>query len=222
MPHGIDAYFAEIARRRRRVGWIGVAVAAALLAFEFALMVPPAVRTLNDPKRFGFEGPNEYVRRILLETVGDREQAGSDRRNLISIQMRAGGGKRRARTSRDGTVPVAKRVGVGPGQNEIDLQSRLRALALEGPVVRSEDLVVEKLVRPDYPEDARSANIEGVVEMMMDATQNYNKPLTAEKLFGWHAALFPTGYSGLSKIKVAGWRDDAKGPMQVVSGAPGR
>jgi len=67
-----------------------------------------------------------------------------------------------------------------------------------------------------------SRNVDGVVGMMLDATQNYEKPLTRERLFGWHASLFPTGYSGMSKIKVAAWRDDAKGPMQVVSGPIGR
>jgi Fic family protein len=65
-------------------------------------------------------------------------------------------------------------------------------------------------------------NVEGVVEMTLDATQNYSAPLTAERLFGWHAALFPTGYSGMSKITIGRWRDDSKGPMQVVSGAIGR
>ncbi|MCX7781660.1 MAG: Fic family protein [Negativicutes bacterium] len=65
-------------------------------------------------------------------------------------------------------------------------------------------------------------NVDGVVEMMLDATQNYEQPLTKERLFGWHAALFPTGYSGLAKIKVGAWRDDAKGPMQVSSGPIGR
>ena len=65
-------------------------------------------------------------------------------------------------------------------------------------------------------------NVEGVVEMMLDATQNYGAPLTAERLLGWQAALFPTGYSGVSKIAVGRWRDDSKGPMQVVSGAIGR
>jgi Fic family protein len=64
-------------------------------------------------------------------------------------------------------------------------------------------------------------NTEGVVEMMLDATQNYDKPLTKERLFGWHASLFATGYSGLRKIKVGAWRDDAEGPMQVVSGSVG-
>jgi len=62
-------------------------------------------------------------------------------------------------------------------------------------------------------------NVEGVVEMMLDATQKYREPLTDERLFGWHASLFPTGRSGMSKITVGAWRDDRLGAMQVVSKA---
>ena len=65
-------------------------------------------------------------------------------------------------------------------------------------------------------------NVEGVVEMMLDATQHYDEPLTAQRLFDWHAALFPTGRSGMSRINVGAWRDDKKGPMQVVSGPIGK
>jgi Fic family protein len=65
-------------------------------------------------------------------------------------------------------------------------------------------------------------NVDGVVEMMLDATQNYLAPLTRERLFDWHAALFPTGRSGMSRIRVGAWRDDKSGPMQVVSGPVGR
>ncbi|MFA5170738.1 MAG: Fic family protein [Sulfuriferula sp.] len=65
-------------------------------------------------------------------------------------------------------------------------------------------------------------HVEGVVEMVLDATGNCLAPVTQERLFGWHAALFPTGYSGLAKINVGAWRDDASGPMQVVSGPIGR
>lgn len=61
-------------------------------------------------------------------------------------------------------------------------------------------------------------NVEGVVEMMLDATRHYEDPLTATRLFRWNASLFPTGYSGLRKIKPGRWRDDRGGPMQVVSG----
>ena len=65
-------------------------------------------------------------------------------------------------------------------------------------------------------------DVEGVVEMMLDATQQYAEPLTKERLFGWHAALFPTGRSGMRKIRVGKWRDDAEGPMEVVSGPIGK
>ncbi len=65
-------------------------------------------------------------------------------------------------------------------------------------------------------------NVDGVVEMMLDATQKYAEPLTDKRLFDWHAALFPTGRSGMRKITVGDWRDDKDGPMQVVSGPMGR
>jgi Fic family protein len=65
-------------------------------------------------------------------------------------------------------------------------------------------------------------NVEGIVEMMLDATQNFQAPLTIDRLFGWHAALFPTGRSGMNKIIVGAWRNEASGPMQVVSGPIGR
>lgn len=66
-------------------------------------------------------------------------------------------------------------------------------------------------------------HVDGVVEMMLDATQHYQNRLTNDRLFGWHAALFPTGYSGMHKIVVAAWRDNTKeDPMQVVSGPVNR
>src|SRR6202162_635836 len=65
-------------------------------------------------------------------------------------------------------------------------------------------------------------NVEGVVEMMLDATRHYDQPLTAERLFAWHASLFPTGRSGMTKIRAGAWRDDSTGPMEVVSGPIGK
>jgi Fic family protein len=67
-----------------------------------------------------------------------------------------------------------------------------------------------------------SREVEGVVEMMLDATQKYEIPLTKDRMCGWHAALFPTGRSGMYKITVGDWRNDERGPMQVVSGPTGR
>jgi Fic family protein len=65
-------------------------------------------------------------------------------------------------------------------------------------------------------------HVEGVVEMVLDATARSAAPLSPDRLFGWHAALFPTGYSGLSRITLGAFRDDTSGPMQVVSGPIGR
>jgi Fic family protein len=65
-------------------------------------------------------------------------------------------------------------------------------------------------------------DVEGIVEMILDATGNYSKKMTGKRLFDWHASLFPTGRSGMSHIIVGNWRDDSSGPMRVVSGAIGK
>src|ERR1035441_10112882 len=65
-------------------------------------------------------------------------------------------------------------------------------------------------------------HVEGVVEMMLDATRHYDQPLTDERLFAWHASLFPTGRSGMTKIRAGAWRDDSSGPMEVSSGPVGK
>ena len=82
-------------------------------------------------------------------------------------------------------------------------------------IARKLGLDVAGLPRP-------SRSVDGVVEMMLNATQKFEEPLTAERLFGWHASLFPTGYSGINPIDVGQWRNDEEGPMQVVSGAIGK
>lgn len=65
-------------------------------------------------------------------------------------------------------------------------------------------------------------NVDGIVDVMIDATREYQKPLTTDRLFNWHAALFPTGRSSMYTITVGAWRTDSNGPMQVVSGAIGK
>lgn len=94
-------------------------------------------------------------------------------------------------------------------------QRRLEALVTKGDEKSGLGVDIGALAPVDR-------HVEGVVEMVLDVTSNCDAPLTRERLFGWHAALFPTGYSGLSRIEVGGWRDDAGGPMQVVSGPVGR
>jgi Fic family protein len=65
-------------------------------------------------------------------------------------------------------------------------------------------------------------DVEGIVDMMLDATRHYDQPLTAARLQAWHAALFPTGRSGMRRVRVGAWRNDRTGPMQVTSGPAGR
>lgn len=69
---------------------------------------------------------------------------------------------------------------------------------------------------------AAPINVDGIVELMVDATEKYDKLITQERLFAWHSGLFPTGHSGIAKISVGTWRNDSNGPMQVVSGPVGR
>jgi Fic family protein len=115
------------------------------------------------------------------------------------------------------------------------LRSEAHLRTLTDDVVESSEIEGEKLERAQVRSSlARrlgmdvaglvpaDRNVEGIVEMMLDATGNYAKPLTADRLFAWHASLFPTGRSGMSTIKVGGWREDTGGPMQVVSGPVGR
>ena len=113
----------------------------------------------------------------------------------------------------------------------LDLRDQATLRTLTEDVLKTSEIEGEKL----NPDSVRSSiarrlgvdigalaptdrHVDGLVDMVLDATQRHNTPLTAERLFGWHAAMFPTGYSGLAKIRVGQWRDDAHGPMQVVSG----
>jgi Fic family protein len=94
--------------------------------------------------------------------------------------------------------------------------SEIEGEALDRDSVRSS--VARRLGIPDAGLAPVDRKTEGVVEMMLDATSNYEAPLTAVRLYGWQAALFPTGFSGMHRIRIGAWRDDAKGAMQVVSG----
>ena len=116
-----------------------------------------------------------------------------------------------------------------------DLKQEAQLEALTEDVIKSSEIEGEILDRASVrssiarrlgvpeaavaPPDRRS---EGVVEVMLDATRNYKSDLTVDRLLAWQAALFPTGYSGLRKVKTGGWRDDSADPMQVVSGHVGR
>jgi Fic family protein len=101
----------------------------------------------------------------------------------------------------------------------------LRSSEIEGEILNPEQVrssIARKLgmdISGLIPSDR---NVEGIVDMMLDATQNFSQPLTKERLFDWHYALFPTGRSGMYKVIVGNWRNDSTGPMQVISGPMGK
>jgi len=97
----------------------------------------------------------------------------------------------------------------------------IKTSAIEGEVLNPASVrssIARRLGLPETSTVTADRKVEGVVEMILDATRNFDQPLTPERLFGWHAALFPTGYSGMEKIDVGVWRTDREGPMRVVSG----
>lgn len=101
----------------------------------------------------------------------------------------------------------------------------LKSAEIEGEMLNAEQVrssLAQRLGLPYAGITASDRNVDGMVEMMIDATKNAFEPLTTERLFNWHAALFPTGRSGIFKIVVADWRKDITGKMQVISGSAGQ
>ncbi|MBA3708684.1 MAG: Fic family protein, partial [Planctomycetes bacterium] len=101
----------------------------------------------------------------------------------------------------------------------------VRTSAIEGERLNADEVrssIARRLGLDTAGLPAPSRAVEGVVEMMLDATRQFDQPLTAERLFGWQAALFPTGRSGMYRITVGAWREPAAGPMQIISGPMGR
>jgi Fic family protein len=112
--------------------------------------------------------------------------------------------------------PLLDEAGLVTMTREAVTTSAIEGVALPPGEVRSSIARRLGLDAGGLPEPGR--DVEGVVEMLLDATRNHVLPLTEERLFNWHAALFPTGRSGMKRISVGAWRTDASGPMQVVSG----
>lgn len=104
-------------------------------------------------------------------------------------------------------------------------QDAVNTAEIEGEIFNPRSVrssIARKLGIEEAGATVSDRQVDGLVEVLVDATRNYRDPLTEERLFGWQAALFPTGYSGLGKITVGAWRKDEKGPMQVISGGIGR
>jgi Fic family protein len=138
------------------------------------------------------------------------EKLGRVRHNmgLILGQMNAAGFKQREETLlKTLTLDVTKSSAI---EGEI-----LNTAQVRSSIARRLGIEVAGMIISDR-------RVDGVVEMMLDATQKFNLPLTADRLYGWHSSLFPSGKSSLNKITVGNWRSDETGPMQVVSGPLGK
>jgi TonB family protein len=176
MPHGSQHYFLERARFERRLSLVTSGVSLLLVALQAALLIPALRRGLDEAvlrrlpgvHRFGFEGPDQYVRRIFLETSGP---PGPDpgRPTMVWRSLRAAkGGRPDQQASPDPNArPDTRPPGVGAGESVADLVARARVIyGGSAPVMQSEDLVIERLVRPEYPQEARDRDIEGRVALV--------------------------------------------------------
>lgn len=173
MPHGLHDYYLERARFERRLSLITVFVSVAALGLESLFGFPLArhrgLRYSADPRRFGFEGPNQYVQRIVLEYNGPPgPMPGRPTIVYRSMGSRKGGRDPAEKASAHPNArPDTRRAGRGEGESSADLVAQARVIYGGGaPVVRSEDLVITDLVRPEYPAESLDRNAEGTIAVV--------------------------------------------------------
>jgi TonB family protein len=165
--HGIHGYFSELARCSRRVTIITLALASLGLALLLAARTPAGRTIVRESKflRFGYEGPEQFVRRIELKSAPG---VVSNREGLQTVYVPASrrGGSPAPRTRSRTAPPVTRPAQSEQGDADVNLAARMRAASENLPLVQSEDLVIEHLVRPEYPEEAREKEIEGKVAIL--------------------------------------------------------
>jgi len=170
MDHGIQAYYEEAHRSARRVSLIALGVACLYLVALLVWLIPPLQRRIEESPvlRFGFQGPTRFVNLLQVEARPGRRQALTDVGKVESSGARRGGGggtpdpgARRAGSKDDPSLP-----GEGIGDAEQDLVRRALSGETGLPVFQSEDLILDHLVRPIYPEEAQEKGIEGRVSVM--------------------------------------------------------
>ena len=167
-PHGIDDYYVEIRRFERRLSGMTVAVGVALLAGLWSSRLPVVARMLRTIPivRFGFEGPEQYVRRIELKAESGQAQKHTGIQPIYVPPSRRGGARALRITHHPNVSPDTRLRFPGEGESDIDRLARARAAAANVPLVQSQDLIIEELVRPVYPEEARDHGIEGRVAVL--------------------------------------------------------
>ena len=167
MLHGIRQYYVELARFERRLSLTSIGVAVALLGGLWLAIQPGVRRHLPiDAERFGFEGRDRYVRRIILESTGPLNPNTGRELNMVRQQAVKGGAAKSRPSRSPQAIPETRPRRIGPGDSAEDLLAHARAIYRSAPVIQSENLIIEVLVKPQYPEDARARNIEGKVALV--------------------------------------------------------
>ncbi|MBI1799624.1 MAG: energy transducer TonB [Candidatus Eisenbacteria bacterium] len=162
MTHGSQQYFAERARFETRLSAITISVALGLLALLLISEHTALRQLMSDPEHFGFEGPERYVRRIELETLGESRGSADVPRGLEYLpRADRGGGRGAGRARMNERAPRVGEGPSGPGDAPQNLLARAMRRSSNLPIIQSENLIFERLVRPHYPPEAQSRGIEG-------------------------------------------------------------
>ena len=168
MMHGTQGYFIERDRFHVRLSALTILVAGGLFgALVLVRHSAPLKEAINDPTRFGFEGPDHFVRRMEIESQGGR--GGTQHTASIPVlipETRRGGSPRGATSRSPHAEPARNRGEIGVGDAPTDALMQALRRAGSRPVFQSTELVIEKLVKPSYPEEAALRGIEGRVAVM--------------------------------------------------------
>jgi TonB family protein len=176
MKHGVQGFFVERQRAARRVAVLAVGVGILLLAPLIALTLPPFQRPLREmlrrSARFGYEGPDQYVRRITLQQIQGSNLVVHELGSVDTRRARPGGAVLARRLEDPRAQPETRRNTIGPGQADEDMTTRAVSRLANVPVVQSEDLVIEHATKPIYPQSESDRGIEGkvMVQALIDTT----------------------------------------------------
>jgi TonB family protein len=175
MTHGVHAYFEERRRAARRVSLLSASIGGGMLAVMLLPTLNPALHkalrdTIEQTTHFGYEGPEQFVHRIELQQF---EGSRSRLQQLGAVQplsSRRGGTPDPSHSSHPNARPQPDSRVHGPGTEELDLTMRAVSRMANVPVVQSEDLIIDHLVRPDYPASLLDQNVEGnvMVQALVD------------------------------------------------------
>jgi TonB family protein len=158
MNHGSQSYFDEHARNGRRLAILSATIGLVALVSLALGGAPRVKRVLNDPKRFGLEGPEQYVRRITLDAPPSPKDALRALGSVREHSARRGGAARSTASRSDAAVPETRAKTPGVGAAIEDLLARTYSRRADIPLVQEEDLVFEKFLPPVYPEHVRDAS----------------------------------------------------------------